>query len=86
MVTLIAFASCPEAPRIVRLLEEAGIAFDYVDPERLPSGHPFGNYTSPTLLWNQDILLGSRTDGAVGCALGLPTDDAIRSLLKIMQS
>ena len=82
MLTLITFEGCPTTPRIVALLEEMGILFDRIDQTLLPAEHPFRYYTSSTLLLNGTILFGSHIDGKGGCSLALPSDDAIRILLR----
>lgn len=82
MLTLIAFEGCPTTPRIVSLLTKMGVSFDRVDRDHLPVGHPFRGYSSPTLLRDGIILLGSRTDGEGGCSLALPSDERIREILR----
>lgn len=82
MLTLITFEGCPNASRIVSLLEDLGVTFDRIDQTRLPPGHPFQLYSSPTLLSEGTILFGSRVDGEGGCSLALPSDDEIRALLR----
>jgi hypothetical protein len=82
MLTLIAFEGCPTTPRVVSLLTELGVPFDRVDQDSLPTGHPFRSFSSPTLLRNGEVLLGSRTDGDTGCSLALPSDEKLRKILR----
>lgn len=82
MLTLITFEGCPHSPRIVSLLEDMGVVFSKIDQTLLPSDHSFRHYSSPTLLRNGTILFGSPTDGESGCSLSLPSDEAIRILLR----
>jgi len=82
MLTLITFEGCPNSSRIVSLLEDMGVEFSKIDQSLLPADHPFRHYSSPTLLRNGTILFGSHTDGESGCSLSLPSDEAIRMLLR----
>lgn len=81
-VKLVYFEGCPNADRTRRSLEEAGIAFDAVRQDDLSAEDPLREYSSPTILRDDEVIFGTKTGaGGGGCSLQVPTVDEIRRKL-----
>lgn len=70
---LITLVGCPNAEKARALLKETGLNFTEINQDDLPSSDPLHGYTSPTLLADELVVFGSRTDsGTCGCTLDIP--------------
>ena len=67
-IKFIYFEGCPNAAKVRLLLEEAGLPFESLDQNQLPSGHPFRGYSSPAVLVNEKLIYGAVAQGG-GCSL-----------------
>ena len=66
-VEILYFAGCPGYARLRTLLErESLIVCTYVDQDLLGADDPRAAYSSPTLLVDGALVLGTRLDAAVG--------------------
>ena len=65
------------------MLEEIGLAFIEINRDRLHEGCFGKNFSSPTLLVDNDIVIfGGKTDSSEGaCSTNLPDKEALRNLL-----
>lgn len=84
---LVYFEGCPNADEAKRRIRNAGIDFLDQKQDLLPKGHPHLNYSSPTLLFGEQIIFGAMTSGAVGgCSLDIPEAHEIRDRLNALSS
>ncbi len=79
-IKFIYFDGCPNAQKIMNILSELDIDFEKIEQTSLPDGNQFKNYSSPTVIADEEIIFGSLADGG-GCSLNLPTIDFFRSKL-----
>ena len=65
------------------MLEEIGLAFIEINQDRLHEGSSDKNFSSPTLLIDNDIIIfGGETDSSEGaCTTNLPDKEELRNLL-----
>jgi len=65
------------------MLEEIGLAFIEINQDGLHDGCFGNNFSSPTLLVNNDIVIfGGETDSSEGaCTTNLPDKEELRNLL-----
>ena len=65
------------------MLEEIGLAFIEINQDCLHKGCFGKNFSSPTLLVDNDIVIfGGKTDSSEGaCSTNLPGKEALRNLL-----
>ena len=65
------------------MLEEIGLAFIEINQDQLHEGSPEKNFSSPTLLIDNDtIIFGGETDSSEGaCTTNLPDKEELRNLL-----
>lgn len=77
---LIYFEGCPNVARVRNNLQTAGYRFDEIKQDPLPEGHPYKNYTSPTILKGDTLVFGTLTgSGRPGCSLeALPSVEALK--------
>ena len=75
---LIYFQGCPNALVAEQRLEEAGIKFEKICQDSLPSDSPYRAYASPTLLINKTIIFGAATGVDGGCSLDLPDVEELK--------
>ena len=78
--TLIYFSGCPNHLPAVELLEKANLKFETICQDELGKNCPEKNYTSPTLLYNEKIIFGSKAIGG-GCSMPLPDLEGLLKLL-----
>ena len=66
------------------MLEEIGLAFIEINQDDLHEGCFGKNFSSPTLLVDNDIVIfGGETDSSGGaCSTNLPDKEALKNLLK----
>ena len=76
---LIYFEGCPNVSQVRTHLQSAGFPFEEIDQDTLPDGHPYRNYSSPTILKGDRIIFGMLTgSGKPGCSLeAIPTEEEI---------
>ncbi|MBS1963244.1 MAG: hypothetical protein JST04_13600 [Bdellovibrionales bacterium] len=67
---LLFFKGCPNVPVLKSLMSEMKITnFQEIDLETLATDDPFGSFSSPTLLADGNIILGSKTsNSALSCS------------------
>lgn len=80
---LIYFKDCPNADPAKKLLSSLGLDFENVEQDQLPAGDSLLSYTSPSLLFGDQLIFGSRTGTASrGCSLGLPSKEDLQVKIK----
>lgn len=65
----------------VDLLEKSNLDFKKICQDELGDDHPFQHYSSPTLLFNDEIVFGSKAKGG-GCSLGVPSTSELLEILE----
>jgi hypothetical protein len=82
-LALIYSSSCPNYKPIREMLEEIGLAFIEINQDSLHEGCFGKNFSSPTLLLDNDIVIfGGKTDSSEGaCSTNLPDKEELRNLL-----
>ena len=82
-LSLIYSGSCPNYKPTRQMLEEIGLAFIEINQDGLHEGCFGNNFSSPTLLVNNDIVIfGGETDSSEGaCTTNLPNKEELRNLL-----
>ena len=65
------------------MLEEIGLAFIEIDQDQLHEGSSGKNFSSPTLLKDNDIIsFGGETDSSEGaCTTNLPDKEELRNII-----
>jgi hypothetical protein len=80
---LIYFKECPNANHAIELLSRGALKYQTIIQDELASKSPYLNYTSPTLLCQDQIIFGSATgSGSGGCSLTIPTLEEIIDRIK----
>lgn len=70
---LIYFEGCPNAEKAKALLQNSGVAFVAEGQDSLPKNHPHLGYSSPTLLYTDQLIFGTKVNGlAKSCSVTLP--------------
>ena len=82
-LALIYSSSCPNYKPTRQMLEEIGLAFIEINQDCLHEGCFGKNFSSPTLLVDNDIVIfGGETDSSEGaCTTSLPDKEELRNLL-----
>ena len=82
-ISLIYSSSCPNYKPTRQMLEEIGLAFIEINQDCLHEGCFGKNFSSPTLLVDNDIVIfGGKTDSSEGaCSTNLPDKEELRNLL-----
>jgi len=82
-LALIYSSSCPNYKPTRQMLEEIGLAFIEINQDCLHEGCFGKNFSSPTLLLDNDIVIfGGKTDSSEGaCSTNLPDKKELRNLL-----
>ena len=82
-LALIYSSSCPNYKPTRQMLEEIGLAFIEINQDCLHEGCFGKNFSSPTLLVDNDIVIfGGKTDSSEGaCSTNLPDKEKLRNLL-----
>ncbi|MBK9294500.1 MAG: hypothetical protein IPM57_08655 [Oligoflexia bacterium] len=78
---LIYFKGCPNVEKIRRTLKDGGFDFEEINQNELSSHHPLKNYSSPTILRNEEIIFGSISSSDGGCSLKVPDVEQLRALI-----
>ena len=75
--------SCPNYKLAKQMLEELGLAFVEINQDDLHEGCWGKNFSSPTLLVDNDLILfGGETDSEQGaCTTILPDKEELRTLI-----
>ena len=84
--SLIYSGSCPNYKPIKRMLEETGLIFKEINQDNLHEACLGKNFSSPTLLMDDDIVIfGGETDSGGGaCSTNLPHKQELETLLKAL--
>jgi len=80
-VKFIYFEGCPNADKTRKALKAVNVDFDEVEQTSQPEGSPYKNYSSPTILKDNEIVIGSKTGDGGGCSLEVPTADDLKQKL-----
>ena len=82
-LALIYSSFCPNYKPTRQMLEEIGLAFIEINQDCLHEGCFGKNFSSPTLLVDNDIVIfGGKTDSSEGaCSSNLPDKEELRNLL-----
>ena len=85
-ISLIYSSSCPNYEPIKRMLEEIGLVFKEINQDNLHEACFGTNFSSPTLLVDDDIVIfGGKTDSSEGaCSTNLPHKQELKTLLKAL--
>ena len=85
-LALIYSSSCPNYKPTRQMLEEIGLAFIEINQDILHEGCFGKNFSSPTLLLDNDIVIfGGKTDSSEGaCSTNLPDKEELRNLLNAL--
>lgn len=79
---LIYFEGCLNAKAAKEALRALGVEFDSIVQDNIPKDSPYQSYTSPTILKDNQIILGRRTDGkGGGCSMDRLIIDDLRGKL-----
>lgn len=81
IVKFIYFESCPNAQKTKALLQNITRDFEIIRQDDLPMDSPYRNYSSPTILRGDEVILGCASAGG-GCSLQLPEMDTLRKRLQ----
>lgn len=79
-IKFIYFRGCPNAEKLKKDLENLGFPYQEIEQTQLPKGHPDKDYSSPALLFNGELIVGTKACGG-GCSLELPTCDFLKEKL-----
>ena len=80
---LIYFNGCPNYEPAKDLLNQAGVEFKEVCQDEISGSDPHKEFSSPTLLMNDQIIFGSKVSGSGGgCSWKLPTVDELVEAIK----
>ena len=82
-LALVYSSSCPNYKPTRQMLEEVGLAFIEINQDCLHEGCFGKNFSSPTLLVDNDIVIfGGKTDSSEGaCSTNLPDKEELKNLL-----
>ena len=82
-LALIYSSSCPNYKPTRQMLEEIGLAFIEINQDSLHEGCFGKNFSSPTLLLDNDIVIfGGKIDSSEGaCSTNLPDKKELKNLL-----
>jgi len=82
-LSLMYTSSCPNYEPIRQMLKEIGLAFVEINQDHLHEGSSGKNFSSPTLLKDNDIIIfGGETDSSEGaCTTNLPDKEELRNII-----
>ena len=82
-LSLIYTSSCPNYKPIRQMLEEIELEFLEINQDHLHEGSSGKNFSSPTLLIDNDtIIFGGETDSSEGaCTTNLPDMEELRNII-----
>ena len=82
-LSLIYTSSCPNYEPIRQMLKEIGLAFMEINQDHLHEGSSGKNFSSPTLLKDNDIIIfGGEIDSSEGaCTTNLPDKEELRNII-----
>lgn len=81
-VVLIYFDSCPNVQLAKKLLDELGLSYSEVNQDKISKDHKYAYYSSPTVLIDDEILFGSKTQGG-GCSFKIPSIEELRKRIPL---
>lgn len=81
-IMFVYFEGCPNASKVLEILEKLDIGFETFEQNSLPQGNKLKDYSSPTILLEDQIILGTEANGG-GCTLNLKMEDLKDFLLSI---
>lgn len=85
-IQIIYFAGCPIFEDVKNALIEADIDdFELIKQDDLPSGNRFRKFSSPSILINNELVFGSRTDHS-SCSMGKPSIKDLKERLAALSS
>ena len=76
------FEGCPNAKKVLDMMDELGLDFEKFEQNSLPEGNKLKNYSSPTILLEDQIIFGTEANGG-GCTLNLKMEGLKDFLLSI---
>jgi hypothetical protein len=83
-IKLIYFSGCPNYEMAKHLLINSGYDFETVNQNDLSESHPFKRYTSPTILKNENLVIGEKTDSPLGgCSTQMPHLEELKRKLEL---
>ena len=64
-VEIVFFSGCPLMGKAREALRSTRLPFSEVNQDHLPAGHPYRFYSSPSILVNGQLMIGSRAKASV---------------------
>jgi hypothetical protein len=87
ILKLIYFKECPNAERAMSLVTNAGYKFTAVCQDDLAEHDSMMNYSSPTLLLNDKVIIfGAKASSGGSCSIELPSSIEIAKRIKTVDS
>ncbi len=82
-LTLIYTSSCPNYKPTRQMLEEIGLAFTGINQDHLHKGCSGKNFSSPTLLIDNDIIIfgGEASSSEGACTINLPDKEELKNII-----
>jgi hypothetical protein len=74
------FEGCPNAQIMKTALNDLGYELEEIEQNSLPSGNPYKDYSSPTILKNSKLIYGEKAAGG-GCSLNMPDLKKLKEML-----
>lgn len=82
-IKLIYSENCPNYKWVKELILRLGIHFEEVDQNNISENHPLRYYTSPSVLNNNELIFGAKTDTPMGaCSFSFPSEPELIEKLK----
>lgn len=81
-LTLLYFDGCPNASTVKKNLADSGLRYKEVRQDRLQPADPLKSYSSPTIIFGDEVIFGTKTGPEGGCSLEVPTASQLREKFK----
>lgn len=85
-VQLIYFAGCPNSDKAYELLERSGVPFEEIVQDYLTDENPYRHYSSPTILVDGQIVLGSEASSQSCSVMNLSVAELLKRFQESPQS
>ena len=79
---LIYFSGCPTVKITLEVLDDLGLQYEKINQDNLEESSPYFKYTSPTILFGEEIVFGGLTSGGQGCSYGEFSRDKLKEGLQ----
>ena len=83
-ISLVYFSGCPNYEPVRQILKEINLPFKEINQDNLHEGCFGKNFSSPTILVDDDIVIfGGKTNSSGNtCSINIPDKQELESLLK----